>query len=224
MLKKLLVAFLLFVFFIPYQVDAAPKRPYLAVFNNPGGQDDFLYEDVDLMFTGSNWNDFDKFIQLVKSQAKGRDIVIDISCHGSPTDGYLWLDYDAFGYNFQYMTSVGHVLNQIEENLPQCKKVWLEACYSELCMEKSLRVKKEFKTLDGNIVESYRHRDIDFPVYGIGPTPNYNNLVYLQDKHNIRAFFMDLRDTLNDGQEAKADDTKDDQLLMLFQVLCVLSR
>lgn len=217
-MKYLLSAFLIISFLFYNPCLAADKKPFLAVFTNPGGETDFVNQPVDLMITGGSWADYDTFIYLVKKLSKGRDVVIDISCHGSKKNGRLWLYYDAFGYNFAYSSSVGHVLNKITENIPRCKKVWLESCYSELCMEQSLMVNAEFSDY-GNYEESYAYKTIPYPVYGVGSTPNFNNLVYLEDKYNVKAFFMDLRSTINDGETAKANDSCNQILADLWTIL-----
>jgi hypothetical protein len=218
MQKYLLSAFLIISLLFVNPCMAADKKPFLAIFTNPGGEMDWYSQKPDLLFTGGSWRDYDTFIYLVKKLAKNREVVVDISCHGSKYDGRLWLDYDAFGYNFAYSSSVGHVLNKITENLPKCKKVIMEACYSEICMEESLITHAEFEN-EGNYEESYKFKTIPYPVYGVGNTPNFNNLVYLEDKYDVKPFFMDLRDTINDGKATKPDDSQNQLLANIWSML-----
>ena len=196
----------------------ADRKPFLAVFCNPGASDDWDNEPVDLLITGSTWNDYETFIALTKNLSRGRDVIVDIECHGSPDDGRLYLDYMSYGYQYQKQASMGFVLNRINESLPRTREVLIESCYSELCMEQSLKVKDEFRT-NGSIEESYKSKTIPYPVWGIGNSVNFNNLIYLQRKNSVKPYFMDLRDTLIDGKAAKRDDSKESKLRSLWALL-----
>ena len=195
----LVALILLGIYLLPVQ--AADRKPFLAVFSNPGGPvgGDWEKDKPDLIVTGSSWVDFDTFVDLTKKLAKGREVIVDVECHGSPDDKLLYLDYNAFGYQFTYPCTMGHVMNQIVDKLPNVKCVVMEACYSELVMEGSLY----------GSGERYKYRSIPFPVYGVGNCSNFNNFVWLEYKYQIRPYFMDLRNTLYDGVSAKADDSHD---------------
>ncbi len=212
--KDKVLAFLLFLTFFLTPCLGLAQPPldrnsyFLAVFNTPEGYvTDWDIIKPDFKMCCNTWDDFPMFLRIVKQQAKNRPILIDVSVHGDDRTGLLWIDYDAFGQDMSYAASMGYVINQIERTFPkgQVKSLFLEACYSEIVMEKSLTTQNlihynddsEFSYHEGGNQIEGTDTKIDFPVYGIGSSVNYNNTVFLQYFYNVKAYFYDLRQFIN---------------------------
>lgn len=229
-MKKLLFIYLLiFSFFIPCTLPSLSEenQPYVAVFLSPQGYtNDWPTKfHPDLLFTASTWNDFPVFLDLVAKNAKGRTIIIDISSHGEPVEGFLYISYQAYGYNMEYRSSIGYITNKIEEylNPKQIKAVYLEACYAGICVEKTFSI-KNFKENDlqidhdyGNQIEPDRDGIISFPLYGTSNCANYNNTIFLQDHYNVKYEFNDLRQYIN-----QKGLTKDDSRLEFLKYVWII--
>ena len=218
---KKYVLLLLVLFFLLITPTSADKKEFLAVFSNPGTYEYWEKWHPDLYFTAKDWDDLPSFLRMAKTMGDGKDIALDIDCHGSSGDGNLYLDYGAFGHDYLYGCSVGALLNKIEESGIAPKRVYLEACFSELCAEKSFKADR-VTYLRGDLFENYKYGNVNYPMYGIGTCPNLSNLIYLQDKYSVKPFFVDLRDYLGKTpEEPDKSPEKMQQLDLLFDFLYV---
>jgi hypothetical protein len=228
MKNHLLVLLLFFGFFLsPCLGWAKSDRPYfLAVFN--GGPEGYPYDwekiQPDMLYTGATWDDFPVFLELVRHAAKDKEIIIDVSSHGSDTTGLLYIDYEAFGYEMTYEASMGYIINEIEKKLPKVKALFLEACYSEMVMERSLTKKNladsnhELGCAEGSHIEA-SDQYINFPVYGVGSSLNYNNTCFLQWYYNVRAYFYDLRQFINHPPAKSTSEERENDIRNLWVIL-----
>lgn len=217
------VLLFLFIFISSYfycGVDASKtEKPFLAVFSNPGTWCYWEKYHPNLYFTAKDFDDLPIFLDRVKNQIKpGQELILDIDCHGSE-DGLLYIHYEAFNNEYLYSCTVGALLNKIKEAKLKPSKMYLEACYSQICMETSLSVPVSF-SYSGNIYEPYKYKTINYPVYGVGTCPNISNLIYLQDKYGVKPYFTDLRLVVGQPRDTP-DNSKGtiDSLKMIWTLL-----
>lgn len=186
---------LLVVFFVTATPPAAPEceKEFLAVFTMPGTNGDWDKYHPDLYFVATAWKDLDNFLYLVKKQAHGRKIVIDVDSHGSPDTKLLYLQYvDPHGNLWSSQTTTGYIINRIDASLGKENKVLiLEACFAGNCYKSTMRGNK---TSTKEADKIFNHPGVPkFPVYGVSNIANYNNTCFLQYKYHVNVSIEDLR-------------------------------
>lgn len=210
---KILSLFLC-LFFLSAFIPADAESPYLAVFANPGTKECIEWGKFkpDLFVTSGDWEDLDNFLKLAKRNAGNRPLVIDIECHGSPVSGCLYLQYSSFGESISDGCSMGYLVKHIDSYFHNKKNltVCLEACYSAVVASRTL-VNKMYLESDEFHVDSFNAIPT-FPIYGIGQTANYNNLIYMQFKYGVHYSFHDLREYMLIKEEVKPDFDPDHEL------------
>lgn len=209
-MKVFIVLFLLLSSLFFNGADAAKhEKPFLAVFGNPGTHVVWGKYEPNLFWTACDFeSDLPKFLAEVKKKLHpGQELILDIDCHGSDEDGLLYIQYEAFDYDFSYSCTVGELLNEIKDSGLNPNKMYLEACYSEICMESTLkREELGFNKVcpKGSLRGSYKYKSIDYPIYGVGTSPNISNLQYLQDRYHLQPYSHDLRNDI--GKPVAAAD------------------
>lgn len=214
MAKSWFLALILFFSVCQIPVGSFQNRSFFAVFANPKWEHDLDKFNPDLIVVGKSWDSFPYFVQRIKDLAGDRPIVIDIMVHGEP-EGSLYLE-DAVTDGY-HESNPGYVLNQLS-TIPHIEKVYLEACYAGLTMETGLT--KDYKfNLQGDHVEKWKGKTIDYPIYGVHRCSNYVGLVLFQDYFNKRVEFYDLRQFIGHTPEEPDDSLRRD----LWALYCVLS-
>lgn len=165
----------------------------LSTFEQPLGVKHNLWDEyypTDYILYSEEFEDLDVFLATVRRNAGNRPIVIDIECHGDPMDGLLHLESHEDGSDDA--ASMGYLVKKIDHYLgDKDVTVTLEACFSRFIMESSLDPAIEVETPLFHIAKF--NKPIDFPIYGIGLIPNYNNFIYAQYEAGIDFRIEDLR-------------------------------
>lgn len=200
-MHKFILAILL-IFFTSLPVGSEGEKPYVAVFAPAGYWGCWKDYTPDLYFESKSWANLDYFLQVVKIQSAGRPIVLDIDCHGGAYNGMLSTDREGSDE-----CSSGWLIKHIDKQLHGTNLiVLLEACYARITIEKTLRPGVIVETADLHVdrFEGYP----EFPIFGVGRSPNYDNLMYLQYRHNLYNYREDERLYI-DCPVDKPDDSKD---------------
>lgn len=211
--------FLVFFFLSCPQVGLASDRTYLIVVDNVCQDKNNWVDDYKPSYYAKvfYWTELDAVLEKAAKRAEDRPIVLDMGCHGI-RDGYLCLS----GPNDEGATlaSVGYFLNRVEDKLrgKNLKCITLDACFSRICFEKSYTVKREYQNLTCYI-ESYHGTYPAYPIYGIGKSSSYNNLVFMQYIKNRRIFFEDLRNYIGHPVE---EPIRDNHTLMMLSLLLTI--
>ena len=221
-MKSLLVLFLvLSTVFFNVAEGARSEKPFLAVFAQPGAQLWWFMcpsREPDLYYTANDFDEFPKFLKLVKQMSKGRqEVWLDVDCHGGE-DGYLYMQYEAFQQKYQDCASMGYIVNEIDRSKVKCDKLLMENCYAEICMENGLN---NTQCLEGDQVENTKVYSFTYPIYGVTNCPNISNLVFLQDRYNIKPCFIDLRTVI--GKPAAKPDNSPRTINLLRATFSILA-
>lgn len=219
----ILLSFLLL--FTQLPANSAEAKPFIAVFANPGTSKIAGWDKVkpSLYYESTDWENLDAFLAMTKKEAGNRPLVIDIECHGDPTTGMLVLGWSAFGESMDDTASMGYVVSAIDKQFHKKKnlQVCFEACFSQICMEKTLINGAEIEHEDYH-VKSFKDK-ILFPCYGIGTMANWNNTVILEFLTGVRPYFVDLRDFIGQHHEPVFDKELDKNTLFVFRILYLYS-
>lgn len=221
---KYLLAFLLIlnsVFFCDLGYEKGEK-PFLAVFSTPGTYPYWKKYKPDFYFTAKDWDDLPVFLSEVRKRVhRGQKLKIDIDCHGSDADGLLYIQYEAFQLNYMYASSVGALVNKIDESGLKPEEVYLESCFARICMETTLTNNRLETESDGDLIEDCKVTKIDYPIYGVGVTPSISNLIFLEARSGIKPYFEDLRNFAS--SPADKPDISKVSLIKLKEVYGLLS-
>jgi len=211
-MKLLALLLSLFLLIVPC---FSATRPYIAVFASPDfWQEDWKKISPDLYVRTSDWRVLDSFLERAKTESAGREIVIDIQCHGN-SSGISLLGLKVGSVNNHEIwdtASLGYVVNHIERVFPnQHVVICLEACFAAKVYKDSIR---NTPNLTGNNIESCDHTPI-YPIYGMVESfANYNNLTFLQYMHGIRCYMKDLRQyEFVDHIEPANEDSEDQKII-----------
>lgn len=217
----------LLLWIIAVKVESKEQRPYfVAVFGTPGIDKLMGWDKVkpDKMTITGEWEAFDKFLIETRKEAKGRPILLDIECHGIADTGMLELEYSCFqGKEHTDDASVGYVVGKIDKYLGNTNvEVCLEACYSQICIQRSLK-SKAFIESDDFHVSSF-DKPIKFPIWGIGRCVNWNNTVCLQILYNRKSHVFDIRKTAELYEQPDKSKESDVLIHALFIYLYLFAR
>lgn len=182
--------------FITFQglLPVCAEAPFLAIYTSYdfviGWKKYFTKRHIDLLYPSGNFNEFDKFLKVVRQEAGTRAIIIDLSVHGSDTSGLLCTTTNGRKWGY---CNLGYIVNRIRANLHEEKvTLVLEACYAPTVFMKGLRTFISFHGKDA-VTEVYEG-DLPFPIYGLAVSePSYCRLAledYLHKKHQV---VIDLR-------------------------------
>lgn len=201
------------------------KKPYLAVFCNPGFEELWPGFNPDYLHVAFSWKEFDPFLKRVAREAKGRPIEIDIQTHGNIKklhgNDMLNLSYDDIknARTVSDLQTMGFIINHIESTLPR-KDVTLilEICFSGNVYKNTIR---------GNLQGENCNHVPDFPVYGgTYNHMNLNNLAYIQYKTHVHRYLEDLRqyEVKNGPADVDADEESPDhkRMVSLYRILAPL--
>lgn len=174
---------------------------YLAVFCNPGWEHEWDKYKPDLVFTASDWDDFNTFLRVVRKQAGSHPIVLSVDTHGEDSGFYLQYqdpnkpNIDSHTDLITHQASMGYIVNEVNRYLnPRKVTMITEACYSGRALHNTLRGYPRSYHDDGDDLENTLY-SLTFPIYGVGAsTVNFGNTVFLQYYYNFRTpFFQDIR-------------------------------
>lgn len=214
-MRLLIALFLILSSFFYCGADASRhEKPFLAVFSNPGTWCYWEKYKPNLYYTAKDFSDLAPFLQMVKEKLHpGQELILDIDCHGSE-DGMLYIQYDAFQQDYTYTSTLGGLLNNIQDSGLKPSKLFLEACYARIVAETSLKpnIRPAYYS-PGDNLEDYRYSSIDYPIYGIGVCPNISNLQWLSEHYQVMPFTEDLRDSIG-----KPIEKGDNSIILEYQV------
>lgn len=192
-------------------VKTETQKPFLAVFTSKDFVNVWYRQKPDLLFQGKDFKQLDDFLALVKLKAGKRPILLDFDIHGNAFDGFLSIDDQGSDE-----CSTGYLIKRIDQILKHKKlTVFLEACHARITIERTLRSKLTLETPDLHI-EGYEGYP-KFPIYGVGRTAGWDNVIYLQYKYNIRLFFEDERDFID--KPAEKSDPAEEKVRILDVML-----
>lgn len=183
------------------------KKPYLAVFCNPGNFVlSWVHYKPDLIYTACDWNQLDDFLKLAKERAHGRHIDLDIEAHGSR---YLTLQYmdNCTGTPVTKHATMGYVLNHVEKVLGTKNFTLIfEACYGGYVYKHTIRDNKPAEAGEDVLIED--HKGVPtYPIFGGSYScMNINNFIYLQYKSHMAVVICDLRYWENHTGPARDSD------------------
>ena len=183
----------LFLFFLPAY---AEPEPFLAVYSSPDfDETDWHKYHPNIHYKNPSWRAFDEFLAQVAKEAGDRPITLDIQCHGDAENtGYFLKFGERNGHPVYKECTAGYLFNHIEKYLGKKKlTVCCEACYGAGVYKKTIRGNKPASVASDRLVENCDHVP-PFPIFGMIETiSSYNNFIFLQYYHHIRAVFVDYR-------------------------------
>lgn len=140
---------------------------------------------TDVFVQAKDWRYLDRFLKETQDKFNNdsEELVIDVSCHGAPKNGMLYLTNG-------HKTSMGSVIRRVQDFFPNRPNLTLifESCYAGRCYKLTSRGSKQGE-LPGGI--STRP---EFPIYGIDDTlPNVGTLQYLSYINHDNSYQMDIR-------------------------------
>jgi hypothetical protein len=143
---------------------------------------------VDSIYTPVDWSSLDKILGDIKAKAGSQTIYLDFAVHGN-YDG-LWLCSD----KTDNAATFGYVVNHIETQMKGIRAVILfESCYAGAAYKLTIRGKRYSNNPD-YFAEDCSHIPT-FPCWGTGDNfQTIGPIMYLQVKHNIRSWALDLRE------------------------------
>lgn len=140
---------------------------------------------TDVFVIAKDWRYLDEFLKKTQDKFNNdtEELVVDISCHGSPKNGMLYIDE-------KHKASMGSVIHRVQEFFPNRPNLTMifESCYAGRCYKLTSRGAKD-SDLPGGI-----STPPEFPVYGIDDRlPNLGNMQYLSYINKDKSYQMDIR-------------------------------
>jgi len=190
-------------------VKDATRGPYVAVFLNPGFEQEWNGVKPDLLFTAYEWGSFDQFLHIIKQQAGKRPIQIDIDCHGGRNGVYLQYRSKTNEGNMEFASdqaTMGYIVNHIADVFKKQKPILcLEICRSGSAYKNTIR-DNDLSTFDAKADVENCLTVPEFPIYAIGGDgPNIGNQVYLRFLHNMPLTDLRIYETAPCPEVTKAE-------------------
>lgn len=217
-MKALFILLLCFLLLAPATA-SEPPSPYIAVYCSEdlkGNWIDFPHK-VQKFTVAKDWSNFDRFLQQVKRDCKGRPVVLDLCVHGMSSPPFLAVGNE----KFSHCASEGGVFNHIDKYFGAGSIIVVqESCYGGWCFKYGLLSPFE-DDVPCCMLEKREKGAPAYPVYGFAGF--YRNVPpcaleqYLHKKHTS---LEDLRHLEKDPVERLSP--LNDQLMTNRQRLILL--